>query len=78
MLTIRLFGITREIVGSPSMELQPTVATVGELLDHLKAEYPQMNKLTSLLVAVNNEYADLDSTLNSNDEIALIPPVSGG
>lgn len=78
MFTVKLFGITREIIGSPTIEIQATIGTVGELLNYLKGQYPSLKKLTSVLVAVNNEYADLDSSLNSNDEIALIPPVSGG
>ena len=78
MLKVKLFGITREIVGSPVMELDVPVSTVGELLSSLKSDYPEMNKLTSLLVAVNSEYANSDSVLKENDEIALIPPVSGG
>lgn len=78
MFTVKLFGITREIIGSPTIEVQGTISTVGELLTYLKGQYPSLKRLTSVLVAVNNEYADLDSSLNSNDEIALIPPVSGG
>jgi len=40
--------------------------------------YPEFSKLSSLAVAVNSEYAQDDVPLNRNDEIAIIPPVSGG
>lgn len=40
--------------------------------------YPEFSKLSSLAVAVNGEYASNGIQLDSNDEIALIPPVSGG
>ena len=41
--------------------------------------YPILTKdFSSLLVAVNWEYSDFDLVLHENDEVALIPPVSGG
>ena len=78
MITVKLFGIAREIVGSSSIVIEEAIPTVEKLLDHLKSEYTQLNKLTSLLVAVNSEYASADAEIGMNDEIAIIPPVSGG
>lgn len=75
---MKLFGIAREIVGSSSIVIEEAIPTVEKLLDHLKSEYTQLNKLTSLLVAVNSEYASADAEIGMNDEIAIIPPVSGG
>ncbi|GAB3316391.1 molybdopterin converting factor subunit 1 [Larkinella ripae] len=78
-VSVQLFGITREIVGSSALTLDlPQSGQVDDLLTHLKAHYPALNGLRSLLVAVNGEYAETDQLLNPNDEIALIPPVSGG
>jgi molybdopterin synthase sulfur carrier subunit len=76
---IDLFGITREIVGESHIRfaLSPP-ATVHTLLDQLKARYPRLQGLSSLAVAVNSEYAEPQWVLGENDEIALIPPVSGG
>ncbi|WP_222984179.1 MoaD/ThiS family protein [Flagellimonas meishanensis] len=84
-MTILLFGITKDIVGSPTLSF-PTSSlsgkrmpsTVKELKAYLGKTYPELNKLNALAVAVNNSYADDDHVLNSYDEIALIPPVSGG
>ena len=45
---------------------------------HLRAQYPVLGELTSFAVAVNNEYAGPEQQLREHDEIALIPPVSGG
>jgi len=77
--TIALFGITKEIVGNSSttLEVSDTLTTNG-LLTLLRAEYPQLAAIRSLLLAVNNEYAEQDLVLSERDEIALIPPVSGG
>ncbi|QJX46587.1 molybdopterin converting factor subunit 1 [Hymenobacter taeanensis] len=78
-LKIALFGIAREIVGQPTLELAaPEGQSVQELLARLQQEYPALNRLSSLAVAVNNEYAAEDAPLHERDEIALIPPVSGG
>lgn len=84
-MTILLFGITKDIVGSSTLSV-PTSSvtgrkipkTVKELKEFLGETYPELNKLSSLAVAVNNTYAEDNETINSYDEIALIPPVSGG
>jgi molybdopterin synthase sulfur carrier subunit len=76
---INLFGITRDIVGSNFTELEfGQSADVQSILSKLKINYPKLNDIKSLLVAVNSEYAESDLVLSENDEIALIPPVSGG
>ena len=83
-MTVLLFGVAKDIVGSPSLSI-PTNAngkripnTVGELRTFLGKSYPELERLSSLAIAVNNSYAKDDETINSYDEIALIPPVSGG
>ncbi|MBC8156074.1 MAG: MoaD/ThiS family protein [Bacteroidetes bacterium] len=78
-VSVLLFGITRELVGQSKLTCPlPPGASVGDLLDVLRTDYPRLGEIKSLLVAVNNEYADLDTRITSADEIALIPPVSGG
>lgn len=78
-LTIALFGIAREIVGQSSLEVAvPAGQSAAGLLAALRAQYPALAGLRSLAVAVNNEYATGDEPLHERDEIALIPPVSGG
>ncbi|MDI9881449.1 MoaD/ThiS family protein [Flectobacillus longus] len=77
--TIALFGITKEIVGSSSTTLEVAdMLTTDDLLALLRAEYPKLGAIRSLLLAVNNEYAEQGLALSEKDEIALIPPVSGG
>ena len=72
---VRLFAAVRERAGTPSIELEledgATVADVWPLLD-LGDEPP------GLLYAVNRTYADRDTRLAEADEVAVIPPVSGG
>ena len=81
-MTILLFGITKDIIGSSSLSMTMSetqqMRTVGDLKLHLCKAYPELDKLSSLAVAVNNEYADENAPIDNFDEIALIPPVSGG
>ena len=74
-----LYGIARDIIGASNLELNlEKSANVSDLLSRVRMEYPEFGKLTSLLVAVNDEYAEQDQRLKPDDEIVLIPPVSGG
>lgn len=81
-MTILLFGITKDIVGSPTISMPLSSAarlkTVGELKEYLGKTYPELKSLSSLAVAVNNSYAEDSKKIDNFDEIALIPPVSGG
>ena len=78
-ISVALFGIAREIVGQSSLELTtPAGQSAAGLLAELRAQYPALADLRSLAVAVNNEYAAGEVVLHERDEIALIPPVSGG
>lgn len=76
---ILAFGITREILGQRQLEVQLGGRyTVADLRAHLATTYPGVAGLNSLFIAVNNEYAEDGRELSEADEIALIPPVSGG
>lgn len=81
-MNILLFGVTRDIVGSGSISLPLSSAqrlkTVGDLKLYLGKTYPGLAKLSSLAIAVNNSYAVDSVKIDNFDEIALIPPVSGG
>lgn len=79
-MEILLFGITREIVGDRKLTVPPHehIPTVGALKTWLVNRYPKLQHLTSLAVAVNSEYAEDTYPLLTENEIALIPPVSGG
>lgn len=78
-IRVMAFGITREILGQREVKIElDNGHTVADLRSHLTSVYPGVAGLKSLLVAVNNEYADDHQVLKEADEIALIPPVSGG
>jgi molybdopterin converting factor subunit 1 len=75
-----LFAIHREKLGQGQVELElPFGATVADLLDGMTNRFPEfVNLKDGLMVAVNTEYVDSQAVLNNDDEVALIPPVSGG
>jgi molybdopterin converting factor subunit 1 len=78
-ISVLLFGITRDLTGQSAVSVPlPEGASVSDLLANLHQQYPAMAGIKSLLVAVNGEYAEVEQVLSSKDEIALIPPVSGG
>jgi molybdopterin synthase catalytic subunit len=75
VVTIRLFAMLRERAGAREIELElPEGARVRDALDRLD----DLAGGLPLVMAVNRDYADGDSPLSPGDELALIPPVSGG
>lgn len=72
------FGITRQLLGGREATIEVEGNTVGDLRRTLSKRFPELTDLKSLYIAVNNSYSDEDQVLGSDDEIALIPPVSGG
>lgn len=74
-VTVRLFAGLRERAGAPTVEVQlPDEATVADALAALAG----VTGGVTVVLAVNREYATGDTPLRPGDELALIPPVSGG
>ena len=79
-IRIKLFASVREIIGQKELILEvPDGMTASALPQQLATQYPRLRTLVSFLkVAVNQEYADGARVLAEGDEVALLPPVSGG
>lgn len=77
---VRCFAAAREIVGSGELIVDlPEGSTLTQLFDRVQGQFPRLQGLAgSLLFSVNREYAPSDKRLSADDEVALIPPVSGG
>jgi len=77
---VRLFATALDAVGEPSLRVEIAEGeTIATLLDRIGAAYPALAALrASLLVAINYEYVGADTPLAGGEEVALIPPVSGG
>lgn len=79
-IRVKLFAALREVVGRQEMEveLEPGT-TAGELLDFLVAEHSKLARYLNVIqVAINQEFAERDTPIADDDEVALLPPVSGG
>ena len=79
-IRVRLFASFREAAGSGTLAWDaPEGATVSEVVAALRETYPGLGPAAErALLAVNQEYVGGDLTLHDGDELALIPPVSGG
>ena len=78
-LNILAFGIVKDIFQKPVIEIDlPGAPTISGLKGELEKIYPRLRQLASYMIAVNDEYATADLIIESKDEIAIIPPVSGG
>ena len=77
---VLFFGVLRELAGHADESLTlPENATLGDLLNHLQQRTPRLREMmASTAMSVNEEYARPESTLKHGDEVALLPPVSGG
>src|SRR5450755_161961 len=73
-------GMLREIAGrSKEVVVLPDGARLGDLYAQLEQRFPKLQGFrNSLALALNLEYSDFAAELHDNDEVALIPPVSGG
>src|ERR1700754_4682196 len=79
-ITILLFVQAREMAGAASLAMQVAPpATVASVFARLTAELPKLAAMErSLLFAVNETYAGREQPLNDGDQLAVLPPVSGG
>ncbi|MGN6177963.1 MAG: MoaD/ThiS family protein [Mucilaginibacter sp.] len=78
-INILAFGIAKDIFGGPTISIElANDASVSNLKYALEKEYPKLKQLASYMIAVNNEYALPGDSIHPSDEIAIIPPVSGG
>lgn len=79
-VNVKFFATYREVVGSKEAKVRlGDRATLRDLLDAVYAGHPRLKAHEgAMLVAVNHEFADPSARLRDGDEVALMPPVSGG
>jgi molybdopterin converting factor subunit 1 len=79
-VTVLLFAAAKDLVGADAVALElPAGGTVGDVKRSLARTHPQVASLLSrCAVAKNQEYADDAEVVAARDELAVIPPVSGG
>ena len=79
-ITVRLFARLRDIVGTGELERDvPEGATAGTVWQALAAEHAELAKYRAVSsCAVTEEYAKFTTALKDGDDVAFLPPVSGG
>jgi molybdopterin converting factor subunit 1 len=81
MITIKLFAILKDKAGRDELHINSRSSTVSELLREVSNEYPALSEILScgrILTAVNQEFVKGDAPVKDGDEVALMPPFSGG
>jgi len=79
-VTVRVFARLRDITGAAELarDLAPG-ATIGDLWRQLAGEFPELAGYErSISSAINADYARMDQVIGDGDEVAFLPPVSGG
>ncbi len=72
------FGVLKEALGADTIAVElPGGATVGDLIARLRERAPAVDS-RAIAVSINAEYAGRNSVLQDDDEVGLLPPVSGG
>ena len=81
-VNVLFFAKGRELVGRNSTQISvPSRSTGEELLAHLMTSYPELRVIqNNVLLAINQEYIERNTTveLQGGEELAVIPPISGG
>src|SRR5215470_5875681 len=77
---VLFFGILKDLVGKASESLEVREgATLADVLTHYESSVPRMRELLpTIAMSVNQHYSGPGALLGDNDEVALLPPVSGG
>ena len=79
-IKVKLFAILRDRAGTSDITLEiPRGSAASVALDSIATKFSTIKDLLPrAAIAINREYASRDAALNDGDELALIPPVSGG
>ena len=79
-MTVLLFAAARDLAGADSVMVElPAGSTIAELRSNLARRIPAISGLLAKsAIAVNHEFAEDDRIFQPTDEVAVIPPVSGG
>jgi molybdopterin converting factor subunit 1 len=78
-ITVKLFASSREIIGKDKITLKLSEKmTALDLRRMILEQYPQVVRKIQFVIAINRKIADDATTVDQMDEVAILPPVSGG
>lgn len=79
-ITVKCFALAKQLVGDDTVSVELTGGTtIDDLKKELAERFPQMDRvLNSSMIAVDGDYVPGNYSLRGDEEVACIPPVSGG
>lgn len=77
-MKMKIFGGAREALNNDSIHIDAPISTIADVRVFLKEKYGQDHNFHQYMIAKNLTYASDDEIIKPDDELALIPPVSGG
>lgn len=79
-MNVLFFARARDLTGKSVVSLKiPCGSSAGSTMERLLCMFPRLQEICkSMLLAINEEYADESTLLKHGDELAIIPPLSGG
>ncbi len=79
-VTVLFFGMLKDLMGRSQDDLElPEGACLETVFEHYASQFPRLREMAgSVAIAHNHEFANHDAALGDGDEVALMPPVSGG
>ncbi len=81
MVAVKLFAILKDRAGRDELRIPFSSGTAADLLQQVAREYPALSELLSpgrIMISVNHEFVKQDAAVKDGDEVALMPPFSGG
>jgi MoaE-MoaD fusion protein len=77
---VLFFGLLKDVAGRSAQDIEVAApATLGTVFDRFAQQYPRLREMAgSIVLARNHEFADRAAEVREGDEIAFLPPVSGG
>jgi MoaD family protein len=81
MITVKLFAIMKDRIGRDELKMNSANGTVADLLGQIAQEHPALSDILvpgRIVVSVNHEFVKQDAPIRDGDEVALMPPFSGG
>ena len=81
MIIVKLFAALKDKAGKDELRIDAASGTVAELLVRISKDHPALEAILSsgrIMVSINREFSRPDAPVKDGDEVALLPPFSGG